>query len=259
MSDLCPPVPSPTRRSRRHGAPSVVLALVLAVVAVAVPSSASGAERYRLDLARSGDYVAQTNFVQCVGASMQMMVNMVAPTNDRTAARQLELQQLARQLSGPNRLGRERQGASVRGWTAGLNHLGYGPYRLVGADSLDEAMRMAARAIRATGRPVGLLVWRGRHAWVMSGFEATADPMRTDGFAVTGAYILDPLYPHGSGTWGPSPRPGALQSVATVGRQFVARGTSSASARWLSSSLSGKWVLVLPVDPPAGLAAVRLS
>ena len=37
---------------------------------------------------------------------------------------------------------------------------------------------MAARAMESTGRPVGLLVWRGRHAWVMSGFKATKDPFK---------------------------------------------------------------------------------
>lgn len=243
---------------RRRGIP-LLLALVVVAAVPAVPPAALAAEGYTLDVARNGDYVAQTNFVQCVGASMQMMANMIGPRDDRTAARQLELQQLARTLSGPSRTGRERQGASVRGWTAGLNHLGYGPYRLAGADTLDEAMRMAARSIAATGRPVGLLVWRGRHAWVMSGFRATADPLATDAFSVTGAYVLDPLYPHGSASWGPSPRPGTLQSIQTVGRQFVARGTGASSARWLTSSLSGKWVMVLPVDTPAHPPATRLS
>jgi hypothetical protein len=255
------PVPRRPGRSApsRSAVVTAVLALILGAGASIAPSSALAADRYALDVARSGDYVAQTNFVQCVGASMQMMANMISPRDDRTAARQLELQRLARTLSGPSRTGRERQGASVRGWTAGLNHLGYGPYRLVGAPTLDEAMRMAARSIAATGRPVGLLVWRGRHAWVMSGFEATADPMRTDDFAVTGAYILDPLYPHGSASWGPSPRPGTLQSVGAVGRQFVARGSGASAARWLTSSLSGRWVMVLPVDGPGEPWASRLS
>ena len=118
-----------------------------------------------------------------------------------------ELQVLARTLSGPKRDGFERQGASVRGWMGGLNTLGAGPYRLVGTTTLDEALKMAATAIRQTGKPVGLLVWRGRHAWVMSGFQATADPLLTTNFKVTAAIVLDPLYPHGSSVWGPSPKP----------------------------------------------------
>ena len=39
--------------------------------------------------------------------------------------------------------------------------------------------------IRLTNRPVGLMTWRGAHSWVMSGFNATADPAVTDKFTVT--------------------------------------------------------------------------
>jgi hypothetical protein len=110
-------------------------------------------------------------------------------------------------------------------------------------------MRMAARAIVETKRPVGLLVWKGRHAWVMSGFTATGDP-RHGPFRVTHANILDPLHPHGSEVWGRSPVPGSSISVRAVGRQFVHRDLHS---EWNTlpgmMDLAGKWVLVLPVEP----------
>src|SRR6185369_13983165 len=186
-----------SRRPPRHAA-RLVLAVLLALqvgAVAAVPASAAD-KGFRLDLASKGDYVAQTNFVQCVGASMQMMLNIINPTNDRTARTQLRLQNIARDLSGTRSDGQQRKGASVRGWSAGLNQLGAGPYRLVGADTLDQALRLAATSIRQTHRPVGLLVWRGRHAWVMSGFEATADPLKTGDFTVTAAIVMDPLYPH---------------------------------------------------------------
>jgi hypothetical protein len=223
-------------------------------VLILLPTAAAADTSFRMDVARKGDYVAQTNFVQCVGASMQMMLNMIEPKNDRTAKTQLKLQKLARSLSGPRRDGNERQGASVRGWTAGLNRLDAGPYQLVGTDTLAEALRTAAKAISSTGRPVGLLVWRGRHAWVMSGFTATADPRLTDDFKVTGAVILDPLYPHGSTVWGSSPKPRETLTPKEVGRQFVPRrqgnwpmGTS-ASPWSILSSLGGKYVLVVPYE-----------
>ena len=56
--------------------------------------------------------------------------------------------------------------------------------------------------MRDTGRPVGLVMWKGRHAWVMSGFTSDADPRAGDDFDVTGVRVLDPLYPHGSSLWG---------------------------------------------------------
>jgi hypothetical protein len=218
--------------------------LLAGVLALAVaPTTAAASRAYHLDLGTRRDYVAQTNLVQCVGASMQMMLNMIGPRDDRSAATQLRLQKLARTWSGPSRNGRIRQGASVRGWAAGLTMVGGGPYRVVGADSIQEALLLAARSMRKTGRPVGLLVWRGRHAWVMSGFKATRDPL-VRGAKVTSAIVEDPLFPYGgSSVWGRSPRPGEALSVSTLGKQFVRRRQSM-----LNPLLSGKWVIVMPFD-----------
>ena len=245
-------------RGSARSAARLLLAVALALqvaVAGAAPAGAA-ASAFRLDLASKGDYVAQTNFVQCVGASMQMMLNMVNPKNDRTAKTQLRLQNLARELSGRRNDGSQRKGASVRGWSAGLNQLGAGPYRLVGTKTIDEALRLAAAAIRQTNRPVGLLVWRGRHAWVMSGFHATADPRATSDYTVTRAIVMDPLYPHGSAVWGPSPKPREALTPKVLGRQFVPRrgnanfaGSSlDPTASATMSALSGKYVLVLPYE-----------
>lgn len=224
-----------------------------AAVALAATATTAAAP-FRLDLADRNDFVAQTTFVQCVGASIQMMLN-IEGANDRTARTQSRLQALARSLSGPTREGFQRKGASVVGWTSALNQLDAGAYRMVGTDTLDEAVQLAARAIRETGRPVGLLVWAGRHAWVMSGFEATADPLETDGFRVTRAIVLDPLYPNGSAKWGRSPKPREAITVATLGRQFVPRrrgvwaGAVTGSAGSSLSALTGKYVIVMPYTP----------
>ena len=72
-----------SRRPRRH---LVALALAGALLVALGPVSAQGATRYTLDVCGQGDFVAQTNFVQCVGASMQMMLNMIEPGRDRSAA-----------------------------------------------------------------------------------------------------------------------------------------------------------------------------
>jgi hypothetical protein len=237
-----------------------------AVVPGAPTADAAAASRFRLDLARTSDFVPQANFVQCVGASMQMMLNVARPGSDRTAVTQRRLQLLARNLSGPTRQGFARKGASVRGWSAGLNQLGAGPYRLVGVTSLDEAMRLAAGSIRATGKPVGLLVWSGRHAWVMTGFEATADPAVTSRFRVTRAIVMDPLYPYGSLTWGRSPRPREAITLATLGKQFVPRRRGTWAGAIVGSdgaatmnALAGKYVLVMPYQPILVVRGVSLA
>ena len=156
-----------------------LLGLACLLLLTVAPASATAAAKkpFTLDLGKRSDYVAQTNLVQCVGASMQMMLNMIEPGVDRTAKTQLKLQKIARKLSPPRPDGRQRQGANVIGWATGLSLQGAGPYKVVGASTLNEAMLIAARSMRRTGRPVGLLVWRGRHAWVMSGFKATGDPL----------------------------------------------------------------------------------
>jgi hypothetical protein len=137
----------------------------------------------------------------------------------------------------------------------GLNELGAGPYRLVGTETLEEALRLAAASIRSTNKPVGLLVWRGRHAWVMSGFHATADPRATSDYTVTAAIVMDPLYPYGSKVWGRSPKPREALSPSALGRQFVPRrqgsafpGGATGAAGATMQSLAGKYVLVLPYE-----------
>ena len=263
----------------RRPLPVILAILMLGGSSGMFAGQVAAAPAFTYDLSAPRDFVAQTNFVQCVGASMQMMLNMIRPTDDRTAATQLALQEIARDLSGQRPDGRERQGASVRGWTAGLNLLGAGSYRLVGTPTLDEALQVAARAMRETGHPVGLLVWRGRHAWVMSGFEATGDPLSGEAFEVTAAVILDPLYPYGSKVWGPSPRPREALTPAELGKQFVPRGRwgtppgepaptappandpSAANAGVTASwgGLTGKYVLVLPYVPIAAARTASLS
>jgi hypothetical protein len=86
-------------------------------------------------------------------------------------------------------------------------------------------------------------MWRGRHAWVMSGFESLGDPRRDEGFEVTGIRVLDPLYPHGgSSTWGASPKPNSLISPETLAKQFVYR-----DRRRVDLGVSPGYLLVLPV------------
>jgi hypothetical protein len=246
------------RHPRGPGVSSLLVSALLGAT-VAVGSSAPVAQAadaasmaFVVDLAGRSDFVAQSNFVQCIGASMQMMLNIMDVQDDRTAANQRDLQALARDLSGPTRAGFARKGASVRGWSSGLNELEAGPYRLVGSATLDEALRAAARSIRETGKPVGLLVWGGRHAWVMSGFQATADPRLASDFRVTAAIVLDPLYPHGSTRWGPSPKPREALAPDALARQFVPRrhgtwaGAPIGAPDATMAALAGRYVIVMP-------------
>jgi hypothetical protein len=52
-------------------------------------------------------------------------------------------------------------------------------------------LKRAANQIAVTNKPVGLLVWNGRHAMVMTGFEASSDPRKGD-FKLVNVWISDP-------------------------------------------------------------------
>jgi hypothetical protein len=236
---------------RRAIVASLLLSAAVApVVDAADPASTSGSVRHggsraiTIDLYRDGDFVTQTNLSQCVGASMQMMLNMIGPTDDRTVESQERLFDLARATWSASVMAAygagDRDGASPSGWATGLNSVGVGPYRVTSTGSIEEAVRLAAIGIRLTGRPVGLLVWHGAHAWVMSGFEATGDPATDPGAVITAVIILDPLYPRTTRSHGPAPAPGTRLSVAALGQDYVGWRRAHVSV------LDGRYVLVLP-------------
>jgi hypothetical protein len=204
----------------------------------AAPVAARELEPYKFNLYRKGDFVAQYTFEWCVGASLQMMLNLAGADETRSRAHQKKLWARARDLSSS-----PYGGANPIGWTAALNELGVGPYQLVSIPDYDEALRTAARALRETKRPVGLVMWRGRHAWVMSGFTSAGDPRKDEAFRVTGIRVLDPLYPHGSSVWGASPKPNRLLTPARLARQFVSRDQFR-----LNLGVGPGYVLVLPVS-----------
>ncbi|HTE65735.1 MAG TPA: hypothetical protein VK736_05710 [Candidatus Binatia bacterium] len=214
----------------------------------AVPSTPAPAlAAFALNLYEVGDFVPQYTFEWCVAASIQMAYNLVEPETRSARSDQQELWERARTHSS-NSFG----GANPWGWAAVLDEVGIGPYDLVSISDYAEALRVAAAAIRETQRPVGLVMWRGRHAWVMSGFESVGDPAVDAAFRVTGVRVLDPLYPHGSGIWGPSPEPNSLLSSAELATQFVIRD----SRRW-SSGLPAGYLLVLPRQAQAPAAHGR--
>lgn len=197
---------------------------------------------FAFNLYQEGDFVPQYTFDWCVAASIQMAHNLIDDTGGGSwtdSGHQGELWEMARARSSNS-----FNGANPLGWAQVLTESGMGPYTVVSVPDLDDALRTAARAIAETGRPVGLVMWSGRHAWVMSGFESVGDPAQFPDFTVTGVRVLDPLYPHGSGQWGPSPAPNTLLAPEELATQFVVREPR----RW-SSDLPAGYLLVLPVSP----------
>jgi hypothetical protein len=213
------PSPSATRRPERTPKPSPVERVAFA-----------------MNLYEHGDFVPQHTFEWCVGASVQMAWNLVRADRRSSVRDQERLWEMARDRS-QNAFG----GANPFGWASVLTEVGLGPYEVISIPNYRRALRTAASALRETNRPVGLVMWNGRHAWVMSGFESRGDPARTDDFRVTGIRVLDPLYPHGSSLWGASPDPNSLLTPDRLAAGFVVR-----ERRNWSIDVTPGYLLVLP-------------
>jgi hypothetical protein len=101
-------------------------------------------------------------------------------------------------------------GSDPHGWRNALNYYGWGAGALLaGARVYDDfayssyagAMKAAVRALVSTGKPVGILGWRGEHAQMLTGYYGlVGNPFAKDAtgrysntFTVGGFYLSDPL------------------------------------------------------------------
>jgi len=179
-------------------------ALLSAAPAGATPSPSSWSGRY--DLYRSGVFSSQQTMTWCVAASVQMMLNIVRGESDHSYANQHEYIHYARQHD--HYWDPKITGTDGYGWVAALHHFeGLDNYRIVGSLSFKNALRSAVHRLRLTNQPVGLIIDHHYHAWVMTGFETTADPKFTSDYVVKAVYIMGPLYPRPRQSNGLDPPP----------------------------------------------------
>jgi hypothetical protein len=207
------------------------------------PRPASGP--FEMNLFRKGDFVHQGTKDWCVAGSTQIMMNIIdSGKPNRSVAFQERLYERGRALS-PNKRKLGPIGVDLTGWAELLNTNGYGPYVVEASETRRGAIRKAARAIRETGRPVGLVTWRGAHSWVMSGFRATADPAYARDFQVKSVYIQDTWFPSVSTIWGASDPPNTLVPMGRLKEDYLPYVRPRANY----PKRDGKFMLILPVLP----------
>ncbi len=177
---------------------ALMTALVL-VFGVAGAAQAGSGWSGKYNLFREGVFVTQYTWTWCVGASAQVMLNIINGTENDMYRRQRRLVQYA--MNNDEHLNSNNGGSDAVGFANTLNQYGAGGYTVAASNSFKQALRKAVRRLRVTGKPVGLLVMGGRHAWVLNGFEATADPATTNAFRVTHVYVTGPLYPKQRKGW----------------------------------------------------------
>jgi hypothetical protein len=208
--------------------------VVVPAAAGAVAKAKSPSWTGRFNLYRAGTFVTQKKFTWCVAASVQMMVNIVRHHHDRTTKTQARMIEYAQYWDdGPYG---EDGGTDLTGWITALHHFGAGKYRAIGTNTPGEALRAAATAMRQTGRPAGILVMDGRHAWVLHGFESHSDPRHDARAWIRAVRISGPLYPVQQKN-GYDPAPNTRLSVKALERWFTPSSVGT---------LVGKYVVVIP-------------
>ena len=176
----------------------------------------------------------------CVPASIQMMLNIVNHESDKSRANQDRYWRYAQDHSRYPILD---NGADPQGWAEALQRWGAGNYTVGVHSTMQQSLKAAAKRVRMTGKPVGLLVWgnKGGHAWVMTGFASDADPAVTDTYRVSSIQAMGPLYPNGTingRAFDPGPRDWV--EYPELKKKFTYYWVKNSPA-W-----NGNWVTVLP-------------
>ena len=176
-------------RPRRAVMP-MLLALSAAAAIAAAPVGAAPVDGRELYF--SAGYERQVDSRTCTAAATAMMMNFIA-------RRDLNLNQMSilRFEQSRDALNNAVQrGSDPLGWSrAATVFSAYTgrptTYLWETYDSESAALQRAARLLARTGKPVGLLVNRGTHAVVMTGYTASRSPLR-DRFTLLTVAISDP-------------------------------------------------------------------
>jgi peptidase C39-like protein len=168
------------------------LVLGVALAAGIAPTSTHAATPFAMDVYFGSGYERQVDNRTCTAASTAMMLNFIA-------GRDLGLSQMSilRYAQPRDALKNTVQrGSDPLGWAKALTYFDTRTgasftYSWEAYASESEALKRAARQIAVTGKPVGLVIWNGGHAVVMTGFEASNDP-RTGDFTLNYVWISDP-------------------------------------------------------------------
>lgn len=189
-------------------------------------------------------FASEVTATMCASSAVQMAVEILNGQTDTRATFQRRIRVLIAQATTPS--DSRVDGAGPKGMAKVIGDLTGVPYEMRIAATRAAALHDAAATMSRTGQPVILLVWRGAHAWVMTGYRATADPALFSDATVSGTYVLDPWYPRVSTIWGRSDGPGVFQDAAEMVRNYLPwkRPDGPYPGR------DGKFIYIAPVETP---------
>jgi len=194
-------------RPARLALVALVAVLLASAGSLARPSAVAALPAWTggVDLYRSGAFTTQKTWRWCTAADVQLIRNLVRHEADHSRDGQLRYY---RYMRAHNRYPLPpADGVDPAGWAAGLRRFVDDRYHVIANRTFAAALRSAVTNLRRTQRPVGLLVGHGNHAWVLTGFTATADPAVTSRFSVTSVRVTGPLWGLQNRTYGYDMRP----------------------------------------------------
>ena len=204
-------------RSRHLPRLLATIALALGLAVTAAPAPAEAAWSGGVNLYRTGVFSTQGTYLWCTAADVQIMRNIVhRESNHRTTSQRyyFSIMREHNRYAIP-----VSDGVDPEGWRYGLRRWVDSRYVVSSNAGFQTMLTTAVRSLRLTRRPVGLLVARGGHAWVLHGFTATADPAVTSNFTVTSVRVTGPLWGLQSRSYGYDMRPNTQLTVSQL-RQF---------------------------------------
>jgi hypothetical protein len=246
------------RPARRRRLAHLLVALAFAPAAAfglepgSAPSSIDALSRWTggVDLYRAGVFTTQKTWLWCTAADVQIIRNIVDHESDHSRANQ---QRYFDYMRAHDRYWMPvSDGTEPSGWAAGLRHYVDSQYRMVASTSFAAALRSAVTNLRKTNLPVGLLVAHGDHAWVLTGFTATADPARTSHFTVTSVRVTGPLWGLQSRSYGYDMRPDTRLTTAQLRSFFTPWHYARTRMAW-----EGRWVSIQGINSVASRATVK--
>lgn len=232
--------------SRHRPIAPFLVAAVLATATLAGSGSAPAAKIVAgstwsggMDLYRTGVFTTQKTWRWCTAADVQIIRNIARHRTNHTRnaqKRYFDYMRAHNKYAIP-----VSDGVDPAGWAAGLRRYVDGRYALHADGSFKAALRSAVRNLRKTRLPIGVTVAHGNHAWVLTGFTATADPARTNDFKVTSVRVVGPLWGLQSTSYGYDMRPD---------RKLTRRQFKGFFTGWhygpIRMSWEGRWVSVQP-------------
>lgn len=175
----------------------------------------------------------QETSLWCVPASIKTMLEITGTPTGHTqnTIYNYGRTQMGYTISGP--------GHDPQAWARSLNYYSEGRVNYVDStySSYDAALRAAISSMRSTGKPAGITINNGTHAWVIGGFLTSNDPAMTSDYQIRGVSILAPFI-----AW-TDPAPGTFYSYSALASKMTPYVEAERWTRW-----NNTYAVVLPLE-----------